>query len=144
MLHGATVGRGSGISLRQGWARATLPPGVLTRSNLSLHSPHPPPASTHSFLLLNGTLTPASYISLFTFFLPSSPPPAGGIRDGGIRRGSVSILWREVAGDIPRTKLPWNNRIGGEPRHKGERGGWHGRLWGWLHTAQTQAIKNGG
>lgn len=43
MLHGATVGQGSRISPWQGWARATLLPWVLTRSNLSPHSPLPPP-----------------------------------------------------------------------------------------------------
>lgn len=133
MLLRATVGHGSRTSLRQGSAGACLPPGILTRSNLFLHSPLPP-ASTHPFLLLNATLTPTYYISLFTFFLPSSRPPAGGIGDGVVWQGSEPVLWREVAGDFPRTKLPGNNRTG-EPRREGKEGGGHGRLWRRLCTA---------
>lgn len=83
MLHGATVGEGGRISLQQGLARATLPPGVLTRSNLSPHSPLPP-------LNLNLFIPSAQWyshtrflhVTLHSLPLPSSlPPPLFGRRD---------------------------------------------------------------
>lgn len=58
-------------SVQQGWAEATLPPGVLTTSNLS---PLPPPCFFHPYPL-NGTFAPQNSISLltpFSFSLPSS------------------------------------------------------------------------
>lgn len=58
-------------SVQQGWAVATLPPEILTRSKLSSHSPLPPPCfqpihSSCSMVLSH----PAFSISLFCFPSP--------------------------------------------------------------------------
>lgn len=57
-------------SVQQRWAGATLPPGVLTRSNLSPHSPLPPPCF-NPFISSAQRYShpPASSLSLFTLFL---------------------------------------------------------------------------
>lgn len=119
-------------SVQQGWAGATLPQGVLTRSNLSPHLLFLLPAFIHSFSLLNRTFF--LHITPHTLLLLPLPPPAGGVRDGDIWQGSEPILWGEVAGDVSRPKLPWNTwtRVPGWNRKRGK---WHRWLWGGLHTA---------
>lgn len=143
MLQGATVGQGGRKSLlcTSRLTGVTPPSGVLTRSNLSPHSPLPLPASTYSFFLPNGILTQSSFMSLL-FPPPPLPPLTGGIRDGDIRQGSEPVLWGEVAGDLPRPKLSWNSwtRISARKRKGGRQ---YRRLRGRLHTAPTQTVENG-
>lgn len=136
------VSAGYLCSVQQGWARATLPSGVLTTSNLSPHSPLPSPCF-NPFILLAQRYSQTCFLHITLHPLPllPLPPPAGGIRDGDIRQGSEPVLRGEVAGDVPRAELPWNTwtRV---PGHKGKGGGWHRRLWGGLPTAETQTVKN--
>lgn len=135
-------------SVHQGWAEASQSPRVLTRSNLSPLSPPLP-------LYFKPSIPCTQWFSDICFFhitfrrllflspFPPRTPPAGGIRDGHIRQGSESVLWGEAAGDVSRADLPWNTWTQVPKREgKGRRG--HRRLWGGLHTAQTQTIKNRG